>query len=272
MSTIKIFNLGEAWEQPAVAALLKSPGIEHALDPAEADAFACWGMRPPHEDMVHIISSYGLPVIVMDSGYLGRSQYGRSAQEDDYYAISLGGILRPGPTAKVLNFLLHPPKAVSRRSGLMHYLDIAESKENHPMSVVILGQTVGDRSHGLGEIDMVSRYKAMNASFFRPHPQDDVIAHMMAETPGMMVVDKDQPLMEQLSVLGGPHNVVVKTICSNAGLEAKLAGYTVEADTAWYKDMGRCRAFFTACGGQFNCQELKELGYGIVSGLINLKS
>lgn len=102
------------------------------------------------------------------------------------------------------------------------------------------------------------------------HPQDDIIAERLRGLPALHVLDSGVPLLEQLGNIGGPHNVVVKTICSNAGLEAKLAGYTVEADSAWYKDMSRWQAFFTACDGQFNCDELREFGRGLVEGLINL--
>lgn len=269
-----IHNLGEAWEQPAVASFIKGCNGQLVETPEQADICVCWGLRPPYEDKVRELTDAGKPVFVLDSGYLGRPAYGRAPERKDYYALNMGGLLRPEPTAKALCFVLSHEHAAGRQSlHLGAYNRPFNARHAHQL-VVVLGQTVGDRSHGVMSASELARIYAQQSHqhhlpvMFRAHPHGAEVAEALRTTaPDVIMLDEGMPLLTQLAALGGPERVLVYTISSNAGLEAKLSGYQVEAPQAWYGRLTQGEAFLVACDAQFTCDELEDLAGSLVGAM-----
>ncbi|KAF1711066.1 hypothetical protein CSC70_03825 [Pseudoxanthomonas kalamensis DSM 18571] len=163
------------------------------------------GVRDKGGQVCRDYTEAGIQVVVIDYGYLDRVS-GVDTWETGHWQVGLGGLNRipsfecPGDRFDALGVKLMPAKAGGRP--------------------LVLGQHVGDPSHGYTECGMAAWAQSKcdeHGAVFRPHPH----------SPGVKV-DADQsvgPLADALSAAS-----VVYTLCSTGGLEAMIAGVPAVAD------------------------------------------
>lgn len=163
-----------------------TPGQTESFEQVVVD-----GLRGAHRDLLADYRVKGVPVIVIDAGYLCRDQ--------DYLQVSLNGLNRPP----------NPPYPVPSDRFDALGLSVAESGGDPKGYVLIAAQRPSDASHGL-TANAYRDWLAAQDGKIRPHP---------AEQPEGSTLAND---------LAGAR--LLKTYCSNAGIEALLAGVPAVAE------------------------------------------
>ena len=147
----------------------------------------------------------GVPVIVIDYGYLARVG-GVATWETGHWQVGVGGLNRP--------------PSFECPSDRFDRLGITVKPKGKGKRPLVLGQHVGDPAHGYTADAMQAWAQGLCDSLgarWRPHP----------DSPGVDVVAEraDGPLARVLA-----DTSVVHTLCSTGGLEAILAGVPAIAE------------------------------------------
>jgi hypothetical protein len=194
------------------------------------------GTREKGGEIVSYYQAQGVPVVVMDYGYLDRV-HGIADFETGHWQVGLGGLGWVPPFAC-------PPDRLANLSTKLTYRGPSSDKA----PVVICGQHVGDPSHGhkqaelekvYGDLADEIRHQTKRPILFRPHP----------DSPGVSPEGFDGFDRAQLSnTLQRAHCLVV--LNSNVGLDAILVGCPVinvmpapyaELATEWPADVETVR-------------------------------
>jgi hypothetical protein len=141
----------------------------------------------------------GVPVVVIDYGYLRRTS-GVATWETGHWQVGVGGLNRP-PSFE----------CPDDRFDSLGIEVKARGKGKRPL---VLGQHVGDPSHGLDAREMATWAQWLcdcHGARFRPHPDSPDLEVAAERAVG--------PLEAVLA-----ESSVVHTLCSTAGLDAILAG------------------------------------------------
>jgi len=171
-------------------------------DTEKFDAVVVTGLRAQGAWIRDDYAALGVPVVVIDYGYLRRTS-GVATWETGHWQVSVGGLNRPpsfecpGDRFETLGLEIKPRQTL--RKGL------------RPL---VLGQHVGDPSHGCTAEEMAAWAQWLcdaHGARWRPHP----------DSPGVEVrADRAEGTLAE--VLASAN--VVYTLCSTGGLEALLAG------------------------------------------------
>lgn len=169
------------------------------------DAVVITGLRGKGRTIRDDYAAVGVPVVVIDYGYLARVS-GVATWNTGHWQIGLGGLNKPPPFP-----------CPSDRFDALGITIKARSRGGRP---VVLGQHVGDPSHGFSRQQMqawAQRLCDEHGASWRPHP----------DSPGVEVRAEraDGPLGDVLASAS-----VVYTLCSTAGLDALLAGVPAVAE------------------------------------------
>lgn len=169
------------------------------------DAVVISGTRGKGATILADHEAAGIPVIVIDYGYLRRVS-GVATWEAGHWQIGLGGLNRP--------------PAFPCPDGRLKRLRIAPQRARTGGPALILGQHSGDPSHGLTDAEMTAWAQAKAdeiGGYWRPHPDSP---HIEVNAPRA-----DGDLGAWLARAG-----VVHTLCSTGGLEALIAGVPAVAE------------------------------------------
>ena len=169
------------------------------------DAVVISGTRAKGAIIIADHEAAGIPVIVIDYGYLRRVS-GMATWATGHWQIGLGGLNRP-------------PRFPCPADRLER-LGIAPQRPRQGELTLIMGQHSGDPSHGLTDAEMASwaqRVCDETGGYWRPHPDSP---HIEVNAPRA-----DGDLGQWLR-----RAKVVRTICSTAGLDALLAGVPAIAE------------------------------------------
>ena len=169
------------------------------------DAVVISGTRDRGATILADHEAAGIPVIVIDYGYLRRVS--RMADwETGHWQVGIGGLNRP-PAFPC------PGDRLSR-------LGIAPEQPKDGQVALVMGQHSGDPSHGLTDAEMAAwaqRKCDETGGYWRPHPDSP---HIEVDAPRA-----GGDLGEWLAQAS-----VVHTLCSTAGLEALIAGVPAVAE------------------------------------------
>lgn len=166
------------------------------------DAVVVTGLRAQGATIRDDYAAQGVPVVVIDYGYMQRVS-GVATWQSGHWQAGIGGLNRP-PSFEC------PPDRFDA-------LGIAVKARGTPRKgarPLVLGQHVGDPSHGLTEDEMAAWGQWLcdaHKARWRPHP-DSPDVPVKADRAGGSLAD----------ALAGAS--VVYTLCSTAGLDAMLAG------------------------------------------------
>lgn len=171
------------------------------------------GTREKGGDIVSYYRPRGVPVIVMDYGYLDRVS-GIATFETGHWQVGLGGLQWVPP-------FRCPPDRFKKLSTKVQYREEPSSRA----PIIVCGQHIGDPSHGHDHNALVKVYsdiadqirrQTKRKLWFRPHPDSPGV-----KPKGYDGIDRG-PLSETLSKA---HSIV--TLNSNIGLDAILVGCPV---------------------------------------------
>ena len=177
----------------------------------EADLVVIYGLRAWGRDILDHYDSQGVPVVVVDLGYIDRAHTAADLA-DGYLYVGVGGlgsIADPG----------HDGIRAARLSARP-----AEPKTGPIRRALICGQVAYDASHRMSPADLMAAYHGMEKALrfcgipeihFRSHPLGKDYRPNIPEAPGGYIGD----------VL--PWYDLVVSINSNAGLDALLSGLPV---------------------------------------------
>lgn len=168
------------------------------------DAVVITGLRAQGAWIRDDYEAIGVPVIVIDYGYMSRVS-GKASWDTGHWQVGVGGLNRP-PSFE----------CPSDRFDALGVAIKAKGKGKRPL---VLGQHIGDPSHGMGAKEMRAWAQALCDELgarFRPHPDSplDVRAERAEGPLGEVLADTS----------------MVRTLCSTAGLDALLAGVPAIAD------------------------------------------
>lgn len=170
--------------------------------PGQVESFGAvviTGMRGKGRVIRDDYAAIGVPVVVIDYGYLARVS-GVASWESGHWQVGVGDLNRP--------------PSFECPSDRFDSLGIAVKPKGRGKVPLVLGQHVGDPSHGLNAVEMAAWAQWLcdaHGARFRAHP----------DSPGVEVRAEraDGPLGAVLA-----DTSVVYTLCSTAGLDALLAG------------------------------------------------
>lgn len=173
-----------------------------------ADLVVIYGLRAWGPDIVHHYESCGVPVVVVDLGYIRRAHVAADLVTGFLY-VGIGGLGRippmaPGDRAKALGIEANPARQGPIRKAL------------------ICGQVELDASHALTAPELVRTYHDMAQTlerqgvetWFRPHP--------FAKFDAGLPIAENGPIADVVRQFD-----LVASINSNAGLDALLEGLPV---------------------------------------------
>lgn len=185
------------------------------------------GMHAPEDLARGLCAGHGVPLVILDLGYLKRAQHPQDA--GGYNQVGLNHSCWIPPTEQpadrweALGVELKPPRPADR-----------------PPVALVLGQMPNDSQHGLTAMQLIA-YLSERAAFwhargyaihYRPHP-----AAMVVALRGVGSVTLRQSNEESLARALTDARVAV-TFNSTAGLEALLEGVPVDcAPTAHYAEV-----------------------------------
>jgi len=170
--------------------------------PGQTESFGAvviTGMRGKGRVIRDDYERIGVPVIVIDYGYLARVS-GMASWESGHWQVGVGGLNRP--------------PSFECPADRFDALNIAVKPKGKGKIPLVLGQHVGDPSHGLDGKEMAAWAQWLcdsHGARFRPHPDSPDVEVAAERATG--------PLAD---VLAGAS--AVYTLCSTAGLDAILAG------------------------------------------------
>jgi hypothetical protein len=180
-------------------ALWRSASDYRRGDVERFDAIVVSGLRAQGGWLLEDYTAAGVPVIVIDYGYLARVG-GVATWESGHWQVGVGGLNRP--------------PSFECPSDRFDRLGLAIERGRKGGRPLVLGQHVGDPSHGLTAAEMAAWAQWLcdaHGARWRPHP----------DSPGVEVRAEraDGPLGEALAAAS-----TVYTLCSTGGLDALLAG------------------------------------------------
>lgn len=163
------------------------------------DAVLVTGLRAQGQWIRDDYAAQGVPCIVIDYGYLDRVS-GKATWDSGHWQVGVGG--------------LNAPPSFECPSDRFDALGIAVKAKGKGKRPLVLGQHVGDPSHGTSAQEMQAWAQWLCDSLdamWRPHPDSPQV--------GVRADRADGPLGDVLAQAS-----VVHTLCSTAGLDALLAG------------------------------------------------
>lgn len=166
---------------------------------AKCDAVVISGTRGKGAAILADHEAAGIPVIVIDYGYIRRVS-GVATWETGHWQVGIGGLNRP--------------PAFPCPDDRMKALGVDISGPRTGQVTIVAGQHSGDPSHGLSDADMARWAQSKcdeTGGYWRPHPDSP---HIEVNAPCA-----DGPLEEWLGKAD-----VVHTLCSTIGLDALIAG------------------------------------------------
>lgn len=169
------------------------------------DAVVITGLRGKGAVILADHEAEGIPVIVMDYGYLRRVS-GIAQWETGHWQVGIGGLNRP-PSFPCLD-------------DRAKRLRIAPQKPRKGGPTIIMGQHSGDPSHGLTEAEMRDwgqRACDETGGHWRPHPDSPDVQVNAPKATGDLGAWLDRAGM-------------VRTLCSTSGLDALICGVPAVAD------------------------------------------
>ena len=170
--------------------------------PGQTESFGAvviTGMRGKGRVIRDDYAAIRVPVVVMDYGYLARTS-GRATWETGHWQVGVGGLNRP--------------PSFECPSDRFDALNIAVKPKGKGKRPLVLGQHVGDPSHGLDAREIACWAQWLcdsHGARLRPHPDSPDLAVAAERATG--------PLTDVLA-----DSSVVYSLCSTAGLDALLAG------------------------------------------------
>ena len=192
--------------------MIKAPSGEHGIMLAFTS-----GMHPVEGWARGVLKAAGIPLVILDLGYINRASHAQDATGYNQMGIGRVGAIPsipcPGDRLTALGVMLSPPAA-----------------QNRGKVALILGQMPGDSQHGLNSVAL-SAYLSERAGYwqakgyeihYRPHPN----AQAMGLQP-IPYVRTRQSNEESLSKALSEARVAV-TYNSTSAVEAILAGVPVD--------------------------------------------
>jgi hypothetical protein len=187
------------------------------------------GMQPREAAARGVLRACGIPLVVLDLGYLRRA--GNAKDEAGYYQMGIGRIgWVPQLAPEQMDI------ARDRLDRLAVTVAPSVAPESRPAAVLVLGQKPGDSQHGLDAIGLeawlterAAEYLALGWEvLFRPHP---LCPGMKLAVPCTILPSgKEAPIEPQFARVRE-----VVTYNSTAGVEALVAGLRVNChDSAHY--------------------------------------
>lgn len=174
-----------------------------------ADVVVIYGVRAWGRDIVARYRVLGIPVIVIDLGYIDRVNNAQEF-EDGFLYVGLGGL------GKI------PANAPDDRAAALN-VQVAEPKAGPIKRALICGQVQFDASHDMSGQELISAYNAIRDALegkgveveYRPHPYANLPPHgLRRASPGDI-----REVVRRYDL--------VCSINSNAGLDALLEGLPV---------------------------------------------
>lgn len=169
------------------------------------DAVVISGTRGKGATILADHEAAGIPVIVIDYGYLDRVS-GMATWETGHWQVGVGGLNRP--------------PAFPCPADRLERLGTAPQQPKKGQGALVLGQHSGDPSHGLTDAEMTAwaqRVCDETGGYWRPHPDSP---HLEVNAPRA-----EGPLGDWFDRVARVH-----TLCSTGGLEALLAGVPAVAE------------------------------------------